>query len=97
MTEPEQLQLDLDYGPPPDHFTIEVRSGLQFNEEVVRTMEADTPEEAVIAIESLRLSYAQRNHVKWEGEEVNAYGSLLGLDDKRATWQIQVNPPLPLS
>jgi len=97
MTEPEQLQLDLDYGPPPDHFTIEVRSGLQYNEEVVRTMEAATPEEAVLAIESLRETYAQRSHVKWEGEEVNAYGSLLGMDDKRVTWQIHVNPPLPIS
>lgn len=96
MTEPEQLQLDLDYGPPPDHFTVEVRSGPQYNEEVVRTMQAQTAEEAVLAIESLREAYGQRHHVRWEGEECNAYGTLLGMDDKRKTWQIHVQPPLPI-
>ena len=91
----EQLQLDLEYAGPPDHYTIEVRCGPTFSEETVRSMEAKTPEDAVIAVESLRETYAQRDSVKWQGEEVNSVGDLLGMDDQRNTWQIHVSPPLP--
>jgi hypothetical protein len=97
MAEYEQLQLDLDYGPPPDRYLIEVRSGPQFSERTVRSHEAKTPEDASILIESLREAYGQRNHVKWDGDEVNAYGDLYGRDDKRMTWVIHVTPALPIS
>jgi hypothetical protein len=97
MTEHEQLQLDLEYAGPPDHYTIEVRCGRLFSEETIRSMEAKTPEDAVLAIESLRETYAQRDNVTWAAEEVNSVGDLLGVDDLQNTWQIHVNPPLPVS
>ena len=96
MTEQyEQLQLDLEYAGPPDHYTIEVRCGPQFGEETIRTMEAKTPEDAVIAIESLRESYEQRNQVRWNAEEVDSVGNLYGIDGTRQVWVIHVNPALP--
>ena len=97
MTEHEQLELPLEYPEAPDHYHIEVRSGPLLGEETVRSMEAKTPEDAVLAIESLRETYAQRDNVTWEGEEVNALGTLVGMDDDRHVWQIQVQPPLPVS
>ena len=62
-----QPELPLEWPEPAAHFTIEVRAGPQFHEETIRTMEAKTAEDAVIAIESLRETYAQRNEVKWAG------------------------------
>ena len=94
MTEPE-LVLPLEYPEPPDHYTVEVRCGPLFEEETVRSMEAKTPEEAVIAIESLRETYAQRENVRWAAEEVNSVGDLLGLADQGRVWHIHVSPALP--
>lgn len=97
MTEQyEQLQLDLEYPEPPDHYTVEVRTGPLHAEETVRSHEAKTPEDAVLLIESLRETYAQREKVKWQSEEVNSVGDLLGVsEDRHLVWQIHVSPPLP--
>lgn len=96
MAESEQLELPLEYPGPPDHYVIDVRCGTSlYEEETVRSMEAKTPEEAVMAIESLRETYSQRDNVRWTAEEVNSVGDLLGMDGNRQVWHIHVTPALP--
>lgn len=81
-------------------YTIEVRSGPLFGEEVVRSIEvpaspiAET--NAIDLIESYREYYANRNEVVWDGEEVNDMGVLNGLAPGGVVYRLVITPPLPV-
>lgn len=89
---PEQLQLDLEYHMS-DHYTIELRKGAVGDMETVRSHTAKTVEDAANFVDGLRESCLMRDHVTWQGDEVNAEGNLYGMVGNTVYW-ISVVPPL---
>lgn len=71
------------------HYTIEVYR----DEERVRTHVAQNVPDALNLIDGLRESYKQRNHVTWNGDEVDNTGRLQG-HDEGDVWTLKVTPPL---
>jgi len=92
-SEPEQLELPLEY-PPVDHYTVTIARGPLHNEQIVRTSFVTAVEDAISTIEAWRDTYNQREAVSWADEEVDAYGRLYGVGPQGEVWLITVVPPL---
>jgi hypothetical protein len=97
----EQLELPLEFATH-DHYHIEIRKGDLHQERPLRHHDVRDVDAAVSLIEGLRDTYAQRENVTWQSEEVNEDGRLYGLapgPEAAEVWMISVEPPLstPLS
>jgi hypothetical protein len=83
-----------------ENYVIEIgrRAVLAEEVEMLRTHTADTPEDAEIMIDALRESYQNRDHVVWEGEEVDEKGFLNGRSVTHdSIYTIRVTPPLKVT
>lgn len=89
----EQQELALEY-PVRDHYTIELRKGAMGDLQTVRSMEAQTAEDALNLIEGFRDSSESRDDVTWQNREPDGTGSMMGLAPGGVVWQIHVNPDL---
>jgi hypothetical protein len=87
----EQQELPLEW-PVYDHYTVELRKGAEL--ETVRSMKAESAEDALGFIEGFRDSSETKDHVTWKDREVDGTGSLMGLAPGGVVWQIQVTPDL---
>lgn len=90
---PKQLQLDLEYHMS-DHYTIELRKGAVGDMETVRQHSAKTTEDAANFVDGIRESCLMREHVTWQGDEVNGEGNLYGMAPGGMVYWISVVPPL---
>lgn len=93
MTEPEQLQLDLQM-PTYDHYVVQLAKGAVGDMVVVREHSAKSTDGAINFIESLRDTAAGRDDVTWQNDEVDERGLLYGLAPGGVVFQISVVPPL---
>lgn len=93
MSEPEQLELELEW-PVHDHYKIELIEGAGDAVEVVRSTKATDVDGAIGLIDGFRELAAGRDDVTWDGDNVDERGVLFGLDAKGVTWQITCVPPL---
>jgi hypothetical protein len=89
-----QPQLDLEWPPVADTFTIELRTGPMHDELVTRKHTATSREDAEALIEGMRDTCAQRDGVSWQYEETNSEGKLYGLGPNALVYVISVSPPL---
>ena len=94
---PEQLQLPLDFGPAPDHFSVTLSVGQLHEEEVIRKHEATTPLNALNLIEGMRDAYRARDGVVWGSEEPNPEGAMYGLAPKGVVYVIRITPAVDFS
>ena len=75
-------------------YTVSLRKGPLHAEETVREHKASDIDGAENFIDSLRDYVAQREHVKWQSEDVNAEGRMYGLAPGGIVYSILVHPPL---
>lgn len=77
-----------------DHYTVELREGAVGDMQTVRSHTAKTTEDAANLVDGLRESCLQRDHVTWQGDEVNGEGNLYGMAPGGTVYWISVVPPL---
>ena len=93
---PDQLTLDLDFGPAPNHYSVSISTGQLHDEQVIRTHTASSPEAALSFVEALRDTYRGREGVVWGSEEPNAEGAMYGLVGG-TVYVIRVSPAVDFS
>jgi len=88
-----QPELDLEF-PTYDHYTITVSRGAVDEMETVRSFDAKTDEGALDLIDGLRDTYANRDHVIWQVQEMPETGAMYGLAPQGVVWEILVVPAI---
>lgn len=94
MPDNEQLTLEFDAPTEPVSYEVTIAAGPVHEEEVLRRHTASNPQDALALVDGLRDTYAGRESVTWNGEEINAEGRLYGLAPKGLVYVIAVRPPL---
>jgi hypothetical protein len=97
MPDNEQLTLELEMPADPESYEVTISCGPVHEEEVIRRHTVKTPTDALAIIDGLRDTYAGREGVTWNGEEINAEGRLYGLAPHGLVYVIAVKPPFVLA